>query len=85
MPIPELEEGVTLYIRQDIMTSDHVNELLRSRSLSIYTAWEFEIAWIASERLMSIRIGDDWYWLSQFGWVGTDQLADLGSYSVIPS
>ena len=83
--IPKLEDGVTLYIRQDICTSEHVNALLRSRSLSIYTAWEMERAWIATEKLMSIRIGDEWYWLSQFGWVGTDQLADLGSYSVIPS
>jgi len=80
--IPVLEDGVVLHINEDIMSSDHVNELLRSRSLSIYTDWKFELAWIDRKQLMSIRIGDDWYWLTQFGWVGTDQLADLGCYSV---
>ena len=79
--IPQLENGVVLHINENILSSHMVSDLLRSRSLSIYTDWEFEKAWIDSRQLMSIRIDDNWYWLTQFGWVGTDQLEDV-VYSV---
>ena len=79
--IPKLKDGVIFHINDDILCSDCVNDLLRSRSFSVYTEWKFEKAWIDLCQPLSICIGDVWYWLTQFGWVGSDQLEDL-HYSV---
>ena len=87
--IPKLEDGVVLHINEDIQSSEKVSDLLRSRSLSMYTTWQFENAWVCYGKdyvqKLSIRIdhgGDPtWYWLTQFGWVSHKQLEDL-VYSV---
>jgi len=89
LPFPSNEnfgflEPLEITIREDILSSEYVHQLLRLLSLSMYTDYEFEKASIGDGlEPMSIRLDRDdtgsyepnWWWLTEeYGWVSSQFL-----------